>query len=78
MSSKAEKLRLADEEYYDFAQLTKVQRGERPTQRTIIQAKQEMRKTLMCISNTIPNTGNYGYSWLVYKPAEWTVLGNLL
>ena len=77
MSSRAEKLRLADEEYYNFEELTKVPRGERPTQRTIIQAKQEMGKTLMCISNTILHTGNYGYSWLIYKPAEWTALGNL-
>ena len=78
MSSKHEKQRLADEEYYNFAELTKLARGERPTQRTIIQAKQEIGKILMCISNTIPNTGHYGYSWLVYSPIEWIALGNLL
>ena len=77
MSSNEEKLRLADEEYYNLKELTKVPRGERPTQRTIIQAKQKMGKTLMCISNTILHTGNYGYSWLIYKPAKWTALGNL-
>ena len=76
MSSQAEKLRLADEEYYNFKDLTKVPRGERPTQSTIILAKQEMGKTLMCISNTIANTGHYGYAWLIYTPAEWTALGN--
>ena len=59
MSSKQEKLRIADEEYYNFGELTKLTRGERPTQRTIIQAKQEIGKVvLMCISNSIPNTGD--------------------
>ena len=76
MSSRAEKLRIADEEYYNFEELTKVPRGTRPTQRTIIQAKQEIGKTLMCISNSIPNTGGYGYAFVVYSPAEWTALGN--
>ena len=76
MSTRAEKARIADEEYYTFDVLTKVPPGERPTQRTIIQAKQEMGKILMCISNTIANTGNYGYSFLVYTPPEWLALGN--
>ena len=76
MSSRAEKLRIADEEYYNFGELTKVPHGERPTQRTIIQAKQEIGKTLMCISNSILNTGDYGYAWLIYSPAKWTALGN--
>ena len=31
----------------------------------------------MCISNSIPNTGDYGYAWLIYTPAEWTALGNV-
>ena len=30
----------------------------------------------MCISNKILNTGNYGYSFIIYKPAQWTALGN--
>ena len=76
MLPRAEKLWIADEEYYNYKELTKVPHGERRTQRTIIQAKQEIRKPLMCISNTIAHTGNYGYAWLVYKPAKWTALRN--
>ena len=30
----------------------------------------------MCISNTIPNTGHYGYAFIVYTPIQWTTLGN--
>ena len=30
----------------------------------------------MSISNIIPNTGNYGYAFIIYTPAQWTALGN--
>ena len=71
-----EKAQIADEETYSFKNLPKVPADERPTQATILEARQAIWKSLMCISNTIPNTGHYGYIFIIYTPDQWTALGN--
>ena len=70
MPSRLDKGRLADEETYSMADLPKVPEGERPTLATILAARQAIGKNLMCISNAISNTGNYGYAFIIYNPAQ--------
>ena len=66
MPSCIEKAQIADEETYGMKSLPKAQVGERPTQVTIIETRQAIGKFLSCISNTIPNTGHYGYAFTIY------------
>ena len=73
-----EKARLLDEEIYGISEIEKVPEGKQPTQTTIITAKKTIGKILTGFSNTIPNTGDYGYAFLIYSPLEWIALGNLL
>ena len=76
MPTHLKKARFADEESYSFENLPRVPPGERPTQATILEARQAIGKSFMCISNTIPNTGHYGYTFVIYTPSQWTALGN--
>ena len=73
-----ENARLLDEETYGISELEKVSEGKRPTQTTIIEAKKTIGKILASISNTIPNIGHYGYTFIIYSPQEWVALGNAL
>ena len=78
MPSRMEKTRLLDEEHYGISEIEKVPEGKRPSQTTIITAKKTIGKILTSFSNTIPNTGNYGYAFIIYSPQEWVALGNAL
>ena len=78
MPSRTEKTRVADEETYGMGDLLKVPTGQRPTQHNIVEARQAIRKVLSGISNTISNTGNYGYAIIIYTPQQWIALGNAL
>ena len=78
MPSRYEKQVAADEEAYTMSDLVKVTRGTRPTQSNIIEAKKAIGRILAGISNTIPNTGNYGYAFIIYTDPEWLALGNAL
>ena len=65
MPSWIEKARIADEETYGMSDIVRVAQGKRPTQRNIIEAKKAIGKILAGISNTIPNTGDYGYAFII-------------
>ena len=72
-----EKLWIMGEESYSYETLPKIPAGERPTQATTLEARQTIRKFLMCSSNTILNTGYFGYVFIINTPAQWTVLRNV-
>ena len=76
MLSRIEKAQIVDEETYGMRDLPKVPVGKRPTQRTIIGAQQAIGKVLSGISNTISNTGHYGYGFIIYTAPQWIALGN--
>ena len=78
MPSRMEKARIADEDTYVMGDLVTVPKGKRPTKRIIIEAKKTIGKILAGISNTIPNTGDYGYAFIIYSNQEWVALGNAL
>ena len=48
----------------------------RLTHCTIIGAQQAIWKVLSGISNTISNTGHYGYVFIIYTTTQWISLGN--
>ena len=65
-----------DAETYDFESFTKVPKGDRPGQVSLICAQREIAIFLMCFNNTILNTAHYGYAFIVYTAAQWTALDN--
>ena len=76
MPSRLQKMKDLDAETYDFESFTRVPQGKRPGKVSCICARQEIAKVLMCFSNTIPHTGNYGYAFIAYTAAQWTALSN--
>ena len=58
--------------------LPKAPARERPTQATIIEARQACEKIFNGISNMILNTEHYGYTFIIYTSAQWIALGNAL
>ena len=78
MPTQLKKMIDQDQDTYDFEQFTKVPKGERPTQVSLLVAKQEIARCLMSFSNTILNTTHYAYAFLIYTAAKWTALGNTI
>ena len=73
-----EKARLLDEDHYGVSEIEKVPEGKRPSQTNIINEKKTIGKILTSFTNTIPNTGHYGYAFIIYSPQEWNALSNAL
>ena len=76
MPSRLHKMKDIDTKTYDFESFTKVSQGKHLGKVSLICARREIAKILMCFSNTILNMGHYGYAFIVYTAAQWTVLGN--
>ena len=78
MPSQLKKMKDLNEETYGFVQFTKVLKGYQPTQVSLIVARQEITKVLMCFSNSTLNTEHYGYVFIIYTATQWTALGNVI
>lgn len=78
MLSQLQKIKDLDEETYDLDQFTKVTKDDQPTKVSLIVARREIAKVLMCFRNSILNTTHCRYMFIIYTDAQWTVLGNIV